>query len=326
MTKKKEFVLRKLLFVSLAVLFVSFAGCPIEPAESPVTKEPPVIQLLRQYIGPNPQNWGDEDDREEEITYVYYLDTLRFEDFRAELEAGGEYSQYESRTYKHRDWDLGRTWAEGCVRPDGSFELHLGRKDNSGAEYRYEKVPGASGSELYKLLRKHMGPEEQHWGDEDDREEEATYVYFLAPDHFKDFEGGVLEALGGEYFQADSWEEEDREWEQGKSFARWAERPDGSYELDLCRANNSRSGYWYKEIPQAGDSWDEQWDEGKVKFTYLGLNRPDDFDHDSEGNDSRQYKGYYKISYYEAQDEGHKTYYVYYPDTGDEVEYSDWID
>jgi hypothetical protein len=104
----------------------------------------------------------------------------------------------------------------------------------------------------------------------------------------------------------------------------WAERPDGSFELDLCKNDNSVTGYRYKKVPQAEAAWDE----GKITLTYLGIEAPSGFDSRREGGGAGEYEGYYEFYYHDAQD-GHHRCYVYYPTTGrsdDDVQYSEWLD
>ncbi|MDR3193200.1 MAG: hypothetical protein LBT87_09065 [Treponema sp.] len=129
---------------------------------------------------------------------------------------------------------------------------------------------------------------------------------------------------GSEYYQAENWAR-NRDWDQGRIFARFAARPDGSFQLELGKEDNSLVGYRYKKGPQAGDTWDEQWDEGNITLTYIGLENPG-FNPDHEGGGRGEYKGYYTFYYHKARD-GHHERYVYYPTTGREgVQYSKWLD
>jgi hypothetical protein len=64
-------------------------------------------ESLRKYTVPQEQTWGDE-----KVT-VYFLDPLRFEEFKAELDAGGEYLQADSWTNDKRDWDRGKDLCKG---------------------------------------------------------------------------------------------------------------------------------------------------------------------------------------------------------------------
>jgi hypothetical protein len=125
----------------------------------------------------------------------------------------------------------------------------------------------------------------------------------------------------GEWYTADIWEENNRDWERGKTFARFVVRPDGDFETDICREDNSRTGYMYKTPPKVGATWDEDWDEGRITFTYLGLDDPG-FILDTESDKDRgrpNYKGYYKMTYH---DEGGRTVYIYYPESGRAAQYS----
>jgi hypothetical protein len=109
----------------------------------------------------------------------------------------------------------------------------------------YKKDPLASGI-LDASLRRYMGPQEQYWGDDDNRDEEPTYVYYLDPKRFEEFKD-ELDALD-EYYQDDDWTEDDRDWERGQTFARWAERPDGTFQLQLCKSDNTEIGYRYRKV------------------------------------------------------------------------------
>jgi hypothetical protein len=48
-----------------------------------------LYESLRKHLVPREQLWGGD----KKFTYVYFLDPLRFEEFKAELDAGGEYYQ-----------------------------------------------------------------------------------------------------------------------------------------------------------------------------------------------------------------------------------------
>jgi hypothetical protein len=105
------------------------------PKEAPVTLGLTLDESLRAYMGPSPQTWGDLGN-----VSVYYLDPPHFEAFKAELDAGGEYTQTNSWTDKNRDWERGKTFAQWDARPNGEFELRLMKEDNSIVGYRYTKV------------------------------------------------------------------------------------------------------------------------------------------------------------------------------------------
>jgi hypothetical protein len=306
MAKKKLFL--GMLVMALALGMV-LTGCPTEAEE---TDAPTLDELLRTYMGPNEENWGDEG-----IASVYYLDPDRFAEFKTELEEGEEYVLYDDSSEDERDHDKGMAVARWVKKPDDKFQLEHWKKDNSKIEYMYVKVPSASG-QLDELLRTYMGPREENWDDD-----EIVSVYYLDPDRFEKFKA-ELDA-GGEYYQADDWTNDDREWNQGRTFARWVVRPDGSFQLDLEKSDNSETGYWYKKVPQVGDTWEEEGDEGKITLTYLGLENPG-FDLDHEGEGWSEYKGYYTFYYQEAQN-GHHKCYVYYPTSGGKsVQYSKWLD
>jgi hypothetical protein len=292
----------------LAMLILA-AGCASTPKEPPVALGLTLEESLQRYMGPQEQNWGNKK------VNVYFLDSLRFEEFKAELDAGGEYKEDGSWTEKNRDWSQGETFARWAVWPDGISELDLCKEDNSRAGYRYKKVPQASELKLEESLRKYVVPQEQTW----DKGEKVT-VYFLDPLHFEEFKVEI-DAMD-EYYQADSWTYT-RDWEKGMTFARWAARADGTFELTLCKKNNSTPSYRYKKLPQVGDTWEEKWDEGMIKFTYLGLEDPG-FIHDpGKDRGAGMYKGYYKMTYL---DDGGRTVYIYYPETGRNAQYSNWLD
>ncbi|GHT68978.1 hypothetical protein FACS1894110_17590 [Spirochaetia bacterium] len=198
-------------------------------------------ESLRRYMGPEQQTWGDE------AVNVYFLDHLRFEEFKAELEAGGEYQQIDSWNDDNRDWERGKTFARLSVRRDGAVELDLCREDNSRSGYRYKKAASngsraALGPKLDASLRKYIGPNLQTWGDE------AVNVYFLDPLNFEEFR--VELDAGVEYFQTGSSNNDNRDWERGKTFARWAVRPDGRMELGLYKKDNSGVVYRYEKTAE----------------------------------------------------------------------------
>jgi hypothetical protein len=133
------------------------------------------------------------------------------------------------------------TWMNFCASTWFQKRLN-GNEDNSTISYLYEKVisEGSSvGPKLDKILRKYMAPQTQTWGAEE------VDVYFLDHSRFNDFK--VELDTGGKYHQTNEWNET-RDWDTGKAFARWAARDD-SYELDICNADNSRSGYRYEKNP-----------------------------------------------------------------------------
>jgi hypothetical protein len=315
------------MFSMVLALGTVLVGCSTD-SDSEETDTWTLKESLGKYMAPSEQNWGEEDG----TVNVYFLDHAQFATFKSELDAGGEYSQNDTET-ETRDWETGKNFARLGVKADGTIRLDRCNADNSFLWYRYEKVSATAGRQkLDASLRKYVGAQPQRWshnvdgGEVDD--DADTYVYFLDTAHFEDFRS-ELNANWVEYFQFDSWTDADRDWEQGKSFARWAERPDGIFELDLCNSDNSRIGYRYKKVPQVNASWDEQWDEGTITLTYLGLNKPSDFVLNDTHDGSGEYKGYYKFYYQTGQGDGgtHRTRYVYYPTSGrKDVQFSNWLD
>jgi hypothetical protein len=128
----------------LAVLLVSglvAAGCSTdggkpEEIDTGLLKKPAwsLDELLRKYMGPNLQTW------DEGTVNVYYLDPSRFNAFKAELDAGGEYTQIDEWTEENRTWDRDRAFARWAVKSEGTSELDLCRADNSQDVYGYEPV------------------------------------------------------------------------------------------------------------------------------------------------------------------------------------------
>jgi hypothetical protein len=68
-------------------------------------------ESLRKYIVPQEHPWDDDDT----YTYVYYLDPLRFEEFKAELDAGGECLESDGWT-RTQDFGRGRTFVRFAAR------------------------------------------------------------------------------------------------------------------------------------------------------------------------------------------------------------------
>jgi hypothetical protein len=141
-----------------------------------------------------------------------------------------------------------KTYVRWAERPGGIiFELHH-CESNSGTGYRYVKVAATGRQKLDKLLSKYPGPDTQTWTHYDDDigdevpDEKDTLVYFLDPERFAAFKDDLDAA--GEYFQVDYWPE-NRDWELGKTFARWVERPDGSFQLQHYKRDNSGIVYKY---------------------------------------------------------------------------------
>lgn len=285
------------------------AGC----ASTPAPEGPPVAQgltleeALGKYAAPEQQDWGGG-----KIAYVWLLDPQKFDAFKAELDAGGEFSQIDAWE-ETRDWWQGRLFVRWAQEPDGKYLLQLCKADNSVSAYRYEKKKSST-PKLQESLGKYLVPQEQDW------DGETVYVYFLDPlkfDHFK-----VELDAGNAYYEADSWDYQ-RDWDQGKTFARWAVRSDGTFELDLGKKDNSTFGYRYKTPPKIGDTWDEEWDEGMITLTYLGFEAPDGFILEREGEGRGEYKGWYTFYYHEWDTKC----YVYYPASGRHgVQYGEGIE
>jgi hypothetical protein len=201
--------------------------------------------LLRKYMAPNPETW-DEDDEEVNVN-VYFIDPSHFEDFKSELDAGGEYTCYEDDTYP-RTWEQDMAFARWIEYPDdytwhgqvGARRLNLCKEDNTVVEYRYKKASESSGRQkLDASLRKYMGACPQI------RNEENVNTYFLDPSRFDAFKS-ELDA-GGKYSQIDSWNNT-RDWNMGKAFVTLAVRDDGGFYLEHCKADNSCIGFKYKKV------------------------------------------------------------------------------
>jgi hypothetical protein len=212
---------------------------------------------------------------------------------------------------------MGKLFARWVVKPEGRFELALCNSDNSTFVYNYKKT-AHGGDALVELLRKYAGPEVQTWDNG-----EKVPVYFLDPLHFEAFKAKI-DAMD-EFYHVGSFSEEDQSWIGGKSFATWSVRPDGMFELDLYKSDNSHDDIWYKKVPHTGDTWEEKWNEGRITFTYLGLTDPGFIaDPEREGDGTgAQYKGYYKIKYHDWDG---RTVYLYYPETGWDGQYSKPLD
>jgi hypothetical protein len=96
-------------------------------------------ELLRKYMAPRSETWGN-DDRREDVD-VYYLDHGRFDAFKAELDAGGKYVEYDTWTW-NRDWDTGKTFVRLGVKLNGKkLELARCNANNFTSEYKYIKIP-----------------------------------------------------------------------------------------------------------------------------------------------------------------------------------------
>jgi hypothetical protein len=227
-------------------------GCPTE-TEPEETDTWTWKESLRKYMGPQPNRWthndGSSEVDDDADTLVYFLDPAHFEDFRAELEAGGEYIPDDDPSWNEtgRDWEQGKNFVRWAERPDGAFELNLCKSDNSVTGYRYTKVPTTQRPKLDASLRKYMGSCPQTWEHDGVKDDEDTLVYFLDPAHFEDFRT-ELEAAG-KYSQVDNSGSYTRDWEEGKAFARWAVRPGERFELGNYKSDNSSIQYQYTKVP-----------------------------------------------------------------------------
>jgi hypothetical protein len=240
--KEKTMVNKRNWMGMLAVMLamgVVLAGCPNDTTTT--TDEFNLVELLREYMGPNPQTWGDDNP---EAVDVYWLDHSRFDVFKAELDAGGEYVQDNVNEFT-RTWSKEKTFARLGKRPNNRVQLTLGKADNSTVEYNYTKNSQASGDKLDELLRKYLGPNPDTWGPEDNRE--PVDYYYLDHSGFADFKA-KLDA-GGKYVEYDD-NEYKRDWEMGRVFVRLCVRLDGK-KLELTRgeADNSTFEYRYIKIP-----------------------------------------------------------------------------
>jgi hypothetical protein len=145
------------MLVVMLAMGVVLAGYP---NDTTTTDEFNLDELLREYMGPNPQTWGNDDNPVE--VDVYFLDHSRFDAFKAELDAGGEYVLDEDDDPKYtRDWDTEKDFARLGKRPGNRVQLTLANADNSTFDYYYTKDEKASGDKLDELLRKYMVPEPQ---------------------------------------------------------------------------------------------------------------------------------------------------------------------
>jgi hypothetical protein len=220
---------------------VVLGGCP---NDTTTPDEFNLDELLRKYMGPDPQTWGDDDHRED--VDVYYLDPSRFDAFKTELDAGGEYVQDNEDEHEYtRDWDKGKTFARLTKKSNDRVQLTLAKADNSTLDYDYTKNTQTSWVKLDELLRKYMSPNPETWGDDDHRED--VDVYYLEHSRFDAFKA-ELDA-GGKYIEYEA-ETRNREWNTGKTFVRFGVKLNGKkLELARCNADNSTSEYKYIKIP-----------------------------------------------------------------------------
>jgi hypothetical protein len=170
--------------------------------------------------------------------YEWYLDPLRFEEFKAELDADGEYSQ----TGSFPNNDRGTPEALWVVIPDGGFQLELRKEDGSGVVYEYKKVLGTSGHKVDELLRRYMGSSEQTW------DEGLVHIYYLDPLRFEEFKTEI--ETGGEYYEDNRWTNANRDWDRGMTSAWWVDVTGGGFILELLKKDNSTVGYGYGKISE----------------------------------------------------------------------------
>ncbi|GHV76951.1 hypothetical protein AGMMS49942_17720 [Spirochaetia bacterium] len=230
--------------VVLAIGIVA-VGCASAPKESPVALEsngpsitPKLDELLHKYMVVVP-SWENMKDGMPDRHYTF--DPIHFEDFRSELEEGREFVQI-YHWLDGKPGEQGEFYADWWERySDDRFQLILVNGVNPSIRYGYEKVPQASRQRLDQILLKYTTPQEQTW---DGEGKAPTYVYSLDPARFEAFKA-ELDA-GGEYAQTDTWTEK-RDWERDKTFAQWAVRPNGEFDLRLCKADNSVLGYRYEK-------------------------------------------------------------------------------
>jgi hypothetical protein len=230
-----------ILAMALAACSQPSGGGGDSGAPLPVAPAATLEEMLRKYMGPKEEKWGDDGSRS---TKVYYLDPSRYAAFKAELDAGGEYAQYEDWTDPNRNWERGQTFARFSIRPNGTVQVDLNKADNTETGARYNKTTSASlGPKLQESLRKYAGPREEKWGQYD----KPVKVYFLDPLQFEQFKAWL--DAGNTYSQTDSFTDNNRDWDRGVTFARWSVLPDGTFSLDLMKQNNSGVGYAYKKAP-----------------------------------------------------------------------------
>lgn len=173
---------------------------------------------------------------------VYYLDPARFKELKAKLDGTGEYSPTGSSTGVSEGGDRGVNCARWIVRSGevgvGSWAaLLLHTKDNSTVVYDYKK--DVVGTKVEELLRTYMAPRPEIL------EDELYYNYPLDPARFTEFKA-ELDA-GDEYFVIGNWDNPNREWDLGVNFALWRVLPNGEFELQLNKEDNSSVGYFYEK-------------------------------------------------------------------------------
>jgi hypothetical protein len=232
MAKKKIFVGMLVVVLAFGMSAVSCGGDDDDDKWSP-------DELLRKYIGSEPQTWDDN-----VVVQVYFLDPSKFDACKAEIDALDGLSVVDEDE-ETRDWDIGISmvrWAVNTDGEEGNFQLARMKNDNSTFFYAYKTTlpDNAEPAALKGILGKYMGAVQQIWDDD-----EKVYVYYFDPSSFEDFRA-ELEATG-KVSQTDYWTYT-RDWDMGKEFARWAVRADGSLQLELCEASNSSIVYMYKKV------------------------------------------------------------------------------
>jgi hypothetical protein len=251
--KEKKMISKRnwmgMLVVMLAMGIV-LAGCPNDTTTPDEFK---LEELLREYMGSEPQTWGDGDDAEE--VEVYFLEYNRFDDFKAEMDAGGEYDQDGEVDDFTRDWDKGKSFARLGKKPNDRVQLTLAKADNSTSNYNYNynynytKNSQGSGVKLDELLREYMGPNPQIWGEGDDAEN--VDVYILDYSRFSDFKAEM--DAGGKYveYEDHSGNRDENDGARGKNTAILAVRLNGK-KLELRRGNadDTTVEYRYIKIPE----------------------------------------------------------------------------
>lgn len=316
----------KNIFVGMLVMVLTFsfvvAGCAtatvpgksMDSGKSTASGKLNLEESIRRYMGPRPEN--RDIDGKKDTVYLYYLDPFRFEDFKAELDAGGEYVESGSWTNDNRDWEREKIFLRGVELPDGSFNLELCKLDNSVVGYNYKKVPEASRLKLDESLRNYMAPQVGTFDGY-----KVTLIYYLDLLRVEDFRA-ELEAEGYVETRRQTNDNHGDSSYRGMNLARWVVLDNGSYgsfSLDLYKADNSRVGYSYKKL---GAQWNDRTAEGDpLIFTYLGLENPG-AEFNGKSRDLYASKGYYIVYYHKEK----RKRYVYFPTTGVDYQYSEWLD
>jgi len=209
---------------------------------SPWGLTPKLIETIGKFIVPEIQNWN-----EGEVS-VYYIDVPRFNEFKNELDKGGEYRlNADIWSEKNRDWWRDQSFVRLAVLPDGRLYLDTYRSNNTAIRYNYTKLtPVAIGVKLQESLRKYIVPIQQDWGERDG----IAFVYFIDLNRFNEFKA-ELDKVGDYYVGGTN--RGNRDWDQGRTYARLAVRYSGKLELWLCNSDNSYVYYTYYKYPQAGE-------------------------------------------------------------------------